>query len=157
MFQLYKKYAHWMHSCEVNELNDLCSYCLRMLRSKSHLCRTKLVFGPMTCIELANLHFGALELTLHSKSLSYNFLHLSVQELLAAYHISNIDSSKQLEVFKRMFGGSRFQAVLHYYSAFTKLANPAIQDFIHNENQVLMTFCLCCTVSMKYKSHLCAS
>ena len=69
-------------------------------------------------------------LTLHSKSLSYNFLHLSVQELLAAYHISHIDSSKQLEVFERMFGSSRFQAVLHYYSGFTKLANPAIQDFI---------------------------
>ena len=30
-------------------------------------------------------------LTLHSKSLSYNFLHLSVQELLAAYHISQFD------------------------------------------------------------------
>ena len=69
-------------------------------------------------------------LNLHSKSLSHNFLHLSVQELLAAYHISNIDSSKQLEVFERMFGSSRFQAVLHYYSGFTKLANPAIQDFI---------------------------
>ena len=69
-------------------------------------------------------------LTLHSKSLSYNFLHLSVQELLAAYHISHIDSSKQLEVFERMFGSSRFQAVLHYYSGFTKLANPAIRDFV---------------------------
>ena len=69
-------------------------------------------------------------LTLLSKSLSYNFLHLSVQELLAAYHISHMDSSKQLEVFERMFGSSRFQAVLHYYSGFTKLANPAIQDFV---------------------------
>ena len=69
-------------------------------------------------------------LTLHSKSLSYNFLHLSVQELLTAYHISHIDSSKQLEEFERMFGSSRFQAVLHYYSGFTKLANPVIQDFV---------------------------
>ena len=78
-------------------------------------------------------------LTLHSKSLSYNFLHLSVQELLAAYHISHIDSSKQLEVFKRMFGGSRFQAVLHYYSGFTKLANPAYTRILlrHNENKLL--------------------
>ena len=69
-------------------------------------------------------------LTLLRKSLSYNFLHLSVQELLAAYHISHIDSSKQRGVFERMFGSSRFQAVLQYYSGFTKLANPAIQDFI---------------------------
>ena len=69
-------------------------------------------------------------LTLLSKSLSYNFLHLSVQELLAAYHISHIVPSKQIEVFKHMFGDTRFQGVLHYYSGFTKLANPAIQDFI---------------------------
>ena len=27
-----------------------------------------------------------------------------------------------------MFGGSRFQAVLQYYSGFTKLANPAIRE-----------------------------
>ena len=74
-------------------------------------------------------------LTLHSKSLSYNFLHLSVQELFAAYHISHMDSSKQSEVFKRMFGSSRFQAVLHYYSGFTKLANPAIRDFLSTYTQ----------------------
>ena len=69
-------------------------------------------------------------LTILSKSLSYNFLHPSVQELLAAYHISHIDSSKQLEVFERMFSSSRLQAVLHYYSGFTKLANPTVRDFI---------------------------
>ena len=69
-------------------------------------------------------------LTLLSKSLSYNFLHLSVQELLAAYHISHIDSSEQRGVFEEMFGSSRLQAVLHYFSGFTKLANPAIQEFI---------------------------
>ena len=72
-------------------------------------------------------------LTLHSKSLSYNFLHLSVQELLAAYHISRIDSSEQRKVFESMFGSSRFQAVLQYYSGFTKLANPAIRDFISRQ------------------------
>ena len=36
-------------------------------------------------------------LTLFSKSLSYNFLHLSVQELLAAYHISLMNSKGQLD------------------------------------------------------------
>ena len=68
--------------------------------------------------------------TLCSKSLSYNFLHLSVQELLAAYHISQMDSSEQIRVFKKMFGSPRFQAVLQYYCGFTKLDNPEIQQFI---------------------------
>ena len=74
-------------------------------------------------------------LTLLIKSLSYNFLHLSVQELLAAYHISHIDSSKQIEVFKQMLESSRFQAVLRYYSGFTKLVNPAIQDFVYTQQK----------------------
>ena len=69
-------------------------------------------------------------LTLTNKSLSYNFLHLSIQELLAAYHISQMASSEQIKVFKELFESSRFQAVLLYYCGFTKLNNPAIQEFI---------------------------
>ena len=69
-------------------------------------------------------------LTLYSKSLSYNFLHLSVQELLAAYHISQLPTHDQLEIFKKMLNTSRFQAVLHYFSGFTKLGNPELQKII---------------------------
>ena len=69
-------------------------------------------------------------LTLNSKSLTYNFLHLSVQELLAAYNISLMDPTEQVKVFKKLFKSSRFEAVLQYYSGFTKLDNPNIQEFI---------------------------
>ena len=70
-------------------------------------------------------------LTLTSKSLSYNFLHLSVQELLAAYHISLKSPSEQVKIFKKLIRNEhRFKAVLRYYSGFTKLANPEIQEFI---------------------------
>ena len=34
-----------------------------------------------------------------------------------------------------MFGSSRFQAVLQYYSGFTKLSNPAIRDFVSTYTQ----------------------
>ena len=94
----------------------------------------KLVHLPANLSSLGLLQ--AVEgLTLLSKSLSYNFLHLSVQELLATYHISHMDSSEQLEVFRQIFGSFRFQAVLHYYSGFTRLANPTIQDFISTYSQ----------------------
>ena len=69
-------------------------------------------------------------LTLYSKSLSYNFLHLSVQELLAAYHISQMDPSKQLEIFQSLLKSPRFQPVLQYYSGFTKLENQGIRGFV---------------------------
>ena len=69
-------------------------------------------------------------LTLISKFLSYNFLHLSVQELLAAYHISQMPPSEQVKVFKKMFEIAQFLTVLQYYCGFTKLDNPEIQEFI---------------------------
>ena len=70
-------------------------------------------------------------LTHFSKSLSYNFLHLSVQELLAAYNISQLKSSKrQMKVFKSLLGSFRFQPVLHSFCGFTKLENPAIRHYI---------------------------
>ena len=69
-------------------------------------------------------------LTLCSTSLSYNYLHLSVQELLAAYNISQMVPSEQVKVFMEFFESSRFQAVLHYYCGFTKLASPEIKSFL---------------------------
>ena len=74
-------------------------------------------------------------LTLCSKFLSYNFLHLSVQELLAAYNISLMGPSGQVKVFKELFNSSRFEAVLQYYSGFTKLKHPVIQEFIYSYQQ----------------------
>ena len=88
--------------------------------------------------------FGLLQavqgLTLYSKSLSYFFLHLSVQELLAAYNISLMDPSEQIRIFKELFGSSRFQAVLHYYCGFTKLANPEIKVFISSFQTGISSF-----------------
>ena len=79
-------------------------------------------------------------LTLYSKSLSYNFLHLSVQELLAAYNISQMVPSEQVKVFKKLFKSSRFQPVLHYYCGFTKLDNPEIRAFISSFQSEISSF-----------------
>ena len=61
---------------------------------------------------------------------SYNFLHLSVQELLTSYHISKLPPEEQVMIFKELFGRSRFAAVFQYYAAFTKLQTAGIQDII---------------------------
>ena len=79
-------------------------------------------------------------LTLYSKSLSYNFLHLSVQELLAANHISHMVPSEQVKVFQEFFKSSRFQAVLQYYCGFTKLDNPEIHAFISSFQTGIASF-----------------
>ena len=70
-------------------------------------------------------------LTLHSKYLYHTTFSISQFKsslLLIIYHIWIL--ANRLAVFERMFESSRFQAVLQYYSGFTKLANPAIRDFV---------------------------
>ena len=64
------------------------------------------------------------------RSRSYNFLHLSVQELLTSYHISKLTPEEQVKIFKELFDQPRFAAVFQYYAAFTKLQTAGIQDII---------------------------
>ena len=49
------------------------------------------------------------------------FLHLSIQELLAAIHISHMSPKQQMVVFQELFGTPRFSAVLQFYAGITKL------------------------------------
>ena len=64
------------------------------------------------------------------KSKTYNFLHLSIQELLAAFHISKLPPSAQVSIFKNLYGQSRFAAVFCFYAAFTKLETEGIRDIV---------------------------
>ena len=59
----------------------------------------------------------------HGRSVYLNFLHLSVQEILATVHISRMPASEQISTFDSMFNDSsaRFSAVLQFYEAITKL------------------------------------
>jgi ATP-dependent RNA helicase DHX33 len=71
---------------------------------------------------------------------SYNFLHLSIQELLAAFHIATrFKSSKQTSQFKKLLDQARFNAVFGFYAAKTKLQTPGIND-------VVMTIAGKCTI-----------
>ena len=62
---------------------------------------------------------------------SYNFLHLSIQELLAAFHMATkLRPSEQVEQFKQLFGRARFAAVFQFYAAKTKLKTCGIQKVV---------------------------
>ena len=65
-----------------------------------------------------------------SKTMSYNFIHLSIQELLAAYCISKMVESEQVRVFQSLLGEPRFSAVLQFYAGFTKLTNQGVRNII---------------------------
>ena len=68
--------------------------------------------------------------SISSKTMSYNFVHLSMQELLAAYCISKMKESKQVRVFQTLLGKPRFSAVLQFYAGFTKLTNQGVRNII---------------------------
>ena len=61
---------------------------------------------------------------------TYHFLHLSLQELLAAYYISKLTPGTQVEVFKEMLHEPRFSAVFGFYAGFTKFQNEGIRDVV---------------------------
>ena len=71
------------------------------------------------------IEFGLLQavpsIVSRGRSVYYNFLHLSIQEMLAAVHISQIPAREQISTFESMFNDSRFSAVLQFYAAITKL------------------------------------
>ena len=67
------------------------------------------------------------------KAVSHNFIHLSIQELLAAWYIATqLPASKQVSKFNELFDKSRFSAVFRFYAAITKLRTPGIKDVVVN-------------------------
>ena len=58
------------------------------------------------------------------------FIHLSIQELLAAYHISQLKGDEQVKVFESLLNEPRFSAVLQFYAAFTRLTNQGVRNII---------------------------
>ena len=62
---------------------------------------------------------------------SYNFIHLSIQELLAAFYVAKwLEPEEQVSKFNELFDNPRFSAVFQFYSAITKLQNPGITDIL---------------------------
>ena len=55
--------------------------------------------------------------------MSHNFLHLTVQEFLAALHISNMPPEQQLEHFQTQGKEGRWRVVLRFLAGLTQLAN----------------------------------
>ena len=57
----------------------------------------------------------------YGRAVYYNFIHLSIQEMLAAVHISKMPANKQISTFNSMLNDDNFSAVLQFYAAITKL------------------------------------
>ena len=79
----------------------------------------------------------------------HHFIHLSIQELLAAYHISQLGEDEQVEVFQDLLDEPRFSSVLQFYAAFTRFTNQGVRDIVTRKEMVtkkhmLLTIMRCC-------------
>ena len=65
------------------------------------------------------------------KALSYNFIHLAIQEILAGFYMATqLSASEQASKFSELFNNSRFAAVFQFYAGITKLQTPGINDIV---------------------------
>ena len=86
--------------------------------------------GIPTSVPLLGLLQAVESLVSTGRRVFFNFIHLSIQELLAAFSISCLPSSQQISVFQELFGEPRFRAVFQFYAAITKLQNPGIRSIV---------------------------
>ena len=91
----------------------------------------KVVFSSMDVPDKMNLLglIQGVESLAKGKVVSYHFLHLSVQELLAALHIAkNMSESEQVSMFDKFFLAIKhhFIHVLWFYAAITNLKPAGI-------------------------------
>ena len=64
-------------------------------------------------------------------TVSYNFLHLSIQEVLAGFYIATrLPDDEQVSKFNELFDKPHFSAVFLFFAAVTKLQTPGIRDVV---------------------------
>ena len=109
----------------------------------------RIIFKDLGCdFNTLGLLQGVESLTDGGKSLSHNFLHLSIQELLAALHMATqLNPEQQVAQFRELFGHARFAAVFSFYAAKTKLKTAgmdqvlveAVKECLKNKNVTKLT------------------
>ena len=77
------------------------------------------------------------------QSNSYSFIHLTMQETLAAYYTSKMPEEEQVKTFQNMLGNPRLANVLHMYAGFSKLRSKSVREVVaslvkESENKTIL-------------------
>jgi len=78
-------------------------------------------FGLLQTIQ----HFG-----LTGQTTAINFVHFSIQEFLAAYHVTQLSPHSELQVLKAKYWNSCHSNMFAMYTSFTKGQRPAFKQFL---------------------------
>ena len=72
-----------------------------------------------------------------SKSLSFNFIHLSIQEFLAAHHVSTLSPSKEFSILKRNFWNNAiYMNMFDFYVGITSGQRRSFKQFLQQRTLV---------------------
>ena len=85
-------------------------------------------FGLLQAIQ----HFG-----LHTKMITLNFIHFTIQEFLAAHYISHLPPNKELEVIKANFWNNMHFNVFSMYVSLTKGQRSSFKQFLSGGNEAI--------------------
>ena len=94
--------------------------------------KDKIIFASLPAdVNTLSLLQGVESFIGREKAVSHNFIHLSIQELLAAWYIATqLPGDEQVSKFNELFHESRFSAIFKFYAAITRLKTPGIEDIV---------------------------
>ena len=96
-------------------------------------------FGLLQVVQ----HFGH-----HTKMMTLNFIHFTIQEFLAAYYISHLPPDEEYKVLKENFWSDIHFNMFSMYTSLTKGQRPAFKKFLSGGNEAI-------TISHEFlKDHL---
>ena len=141
------KYGHPLNNTitDLTNLPDPCSKIIQQLSKYSlkALNNNKLVFTfdeiKAACPDIAAIPgaingFGLLQAVQHfgltGKTMTFNFLHFTIQEFLAAHHVASLSPSKELKILKEKFWSDIHSNMFAIYISLTKGQRPSFKQFI---------------------------
>ena len=132
----------------ITDLTDFPAHCSTIIKQLAKLSleglhHNKLVFTleevRKACPDIAVLPgalngFGLLQAVQHfgitATKMTFNFLHFSIQEFLAAYHITQLSLSEELTVLREKFWDDMHGNMFFIYTTLTKGQRPAFKRFL---------------------------
>ena len=141
------KYGHHLDNTitDLTNLPDPCNKIIQQLSkfSLEALNNNKLVYTfdeiKIICPDIAAIPgaingFGLLQAVQHfgltGKTMTFNFLHFSIQEFLAAHHVANLSPSDELKILKEKFWSDIHSNMFAIYITLTKGQRLSFKHFI---------------------------
>ena len=99
--------------------------------------------GDVESTKLGLVHAVKQSTACMKQSNSYSFIHLTMQETLAAYYTSKMSEEEQVKTFQNMLRNPRLANVLHMYAGFSKLQSKKVRKLVaslvkESENKTIL-------------------